>query len=107
MIFSLFGAAIGLICKNTYIAGVLFLLVALVMLAAPYLFGETGIWGGYFIVQFLPVCLWFALPKWLTDMGGLSLIPFHETVGIIGNLVVWGLLTFALGRRFLRKDVLS
>lgn len=107
LIFGLIGAVIGRFCKNSYLGVILFFLLALAMMTAPYFFAEAGLWGGYFGSQFLPVCLWFYSSGWLTDMGIISLIPFHETAGLLGNVIIWGILTAISGWHFSRKDVLS
>lgn len=105
LVFAMMGACIGFLSRNGYIGTLLFFLLALAMMTAPYLFAETGIWGGYFLFEFSPVCLWYSSPWWLTDMGNVSLIPFHETVGIISNIVLWGILLFLSYQYIKRKDV--
>ena len=105
IVFAMMGACIGFLSRNSYIGTILFFMLSLAMLAAPYAFAEAGIWSGYFAVQFLPVCLWWSFPSWLTDMGNVSVIPFHETVGILGNLVIWGIFVLLSYRYIKRKDV--
>lgn len=104
--FGLIGAVIGRLCKNSYLGAILFFLLALAMMTAPYFLAEKDLWGGYFISQFLPVCLWLHSSVWLTDMGIISLIPFHETIGLFGNVIIWGILTAVSSRHFSGKDVL-
>lgn len=106
LVFGLIGAALGSFIRNTYLAAVCFFVGALVMLAAPYIFVDLGLWSGYFFAQMLPICLWFFLSGWLTDMGMVSLVPFHETVGICLNLIVWSGMVWLSFRRFCRRDIL-
>lgn len=105
LVFAVMGACIGFLLRNNYIGTLLFFTSALAMMAVPYMFSKAGIWSGYFLLQFTPVCLWFAQPKWFTDMGSVSVIPFHETVGIFFNMFFWGSLLFAAWQYVQRKDV--
>lgn len=105
LVFAIMGACIGFLSHNGYIGTLLFFLLALAMMTAPYIFAETGIWSGYFLFEFSPVCLWYSLPMWLTDMGNVSVIPFHEAVGILSNIVIWGILVFLSYQYIKRKDV--
>lgn len=105
LVFAMMGACIGFLSRNSYIGAILFFMVALAMMTVPYAFSEAGIWSGYFVSQFSPVCLWWSSPTWFTDMGNVSVIPFHETAGIIGNLVIWGTFVVLSYRYMKRKDV--
>lgn len=105
LVFALMGAFIGAFSRNSYMGTVLFFLLALAMMTAPYLFAETGIWGGYFVTELSPVCLWFVSPRWLTDLGSVSVLPFHETVGIAFNLLFWGLLVWFAYHYNRKRDV--
>lgn len=107
MVFALFGALIGLLCRNTYVGFIIFLAVALCMMALPYLFASLQFWGGYFLSELLPVPLWFCSSQWLTDLGDISLLPWHETLGLAGNAVVFLLLTLFALWKFRRKDIVS
>lgn len=98
-VFAMMGAVIGFLTKNSYTGALLFFMAALAMMAAPYLFADAGIWSGYFLTQFSPVAIWLVLPWWLTDMGSVSLIPYHETAGIIFNLLFWGMAAWIAGKR--------
>lgn len=106
LVFGLIGAALGSLIRNTYLAAVCFFVGALGMLAAPYIFVDLGLWSGYFFAQMLPICLWFSLSGWLTDMSMVSLVPFHETVGICLNLIFWSGIVWLSFRRFNRRDIL-
>lgn len=105
LVFAVMGACIGLLSRNGYMGTLLFFLLALAMMAAPYIFAETGIWSGYFLSEFSPVCLWYSSPRWLTDLGNVSVIPFHETLGILFNIIIWGILGFLAYQYIKRKDV--
>ena len=105
LVFALMGAFIGALSPNSYMGVVLFFLLALAMMTVPYLFSETGIWGGYFVTELSPMCLWFVSPRWLTDLGSVSVLPFHETVGIGFNLLLWGLLVWGADRYNRKRDV--
>ena len=89
IVFSLFGALIGLLCRNTYMGFVMFLAIALGMVALPFICADVGIWEGYFLAELLPTSLWLCSSQWLTDLGTVSLMPWHETIGLIGNIIVF------------------
>lgn len=107
IVFSLFGAWTGLICQNTYMGFVFFLAIAFGMLALPFVCADIGIWGGYYLSEFLPVSLWLCSHQWLTDLGGISLLPWHETIALIGNIIVFMLLLLFTFKKFQRKEILS
>lgn len=105
LIFALMGALIGFLSRNAYVGVLLFFLLDLAMMAMPYLFSKAGIWSWYFLLQFSPVRLWFVQPEWFTDLGSVSVIPFHETAGILFNVLFWGSLLFLAWQYVKRKDV--
>lgn len=105
MVFAMMGAFIGFLSRNSYMNVLLFFVFALAMMAVPGIFSKMDIWSGYFLSQFTPICLWFAQPKWFTDMGHISVIPFHETVGILCNVLLWGILLSIAWQYVKRKDV--
>lgn len=107
MVFALFGALIGLLCRNTYVGFVIFLALALCMMALPYLCASLQLWGGYFLSELLPVPLWYCSSQWLTDMGDIALLPWHESLGLAGNTVVLLLLNWLALGKFKRKDMIS
>lgn len=107
LVFSLLGAWIGLICRNTYMGFIIFLAIALGMVALPFICADVGVWGGYFLTEFLPVSLWLCSPQWLTDLGGIALIPWHETIGMIGNIIVLTLIVWCVLHKFQRKELMA
>lgn len=107
MVFALFGALIGLLCRNTYVGFIIFLAMSLCMMALPYLCVSMQLWGGYFLSELLPVPLWFCSSQWLTDLGDISLLPWHETFGLAGNVAAFLLLTMFALWKFRRKDIVS
>lgn len=107
MVFALFGGLIGLLCRSTYVGFLIFLAVALCMMALPQLCASLQLWGGYFLSELLPVPLWFCSSLWLTDLGDISLLPWHETLGLAGNVVVFLLLNLLVLWKFRRKDIVS
>lgn len=105
LVFAIMGAFIGFLVRNNYIGVLLFFMIALAMMSVPYMFSKAEIWSGYLLLQFTPVCLWFSQPEWFTDMGSVSVIPFHETAGIIFNVLFWVILLLIAWRYVKRKDV--
>lgn len=105
LVFAMMGAFIGFAVRNSYVGTMLFFLLAMAMMTVPYIFSKAGIWSWYFLLQLTPVRIWFVIPEWLTDLGSVSVMPYHETVGIILNLLVWGSLVFGAYQYVKRKDV--
>lgn len=105
LVFAMMGAFIGFLIRSNYVGALLFFVIALAMMTVPYMFSKAGIWSWYFLLQFTPVRLWFVQPDWFTDMGSVSVIPFHETAGVLFNVFLWGSLLFIAWQYVKRKDV--
>lgn len=105
LVFSLFGAWIGLLCRDTYMGFVIFLAIALGMVALPFVCADLGVWEGYFLAELLPTSLWLCSPQWLTDLGGISLLPWHETIGLVGNVIIFTLFLYFTLQKFQRKEL--
>lgn len=106
LIFSLLAAVIGLRVRNTYIGFLLFVIIALCMLAAPLICADLGLWGGYFLLMYLPVQLWYVVPLWFTDLGAIAIFPYHEINGILLNLFVLPIILTFCYRLFQRRDII-
>ena len=106
LVFSLIGSLAGLLARNTYIGFMAVILLCMLMMVSVYFFRGIGFGWGAIVSLFSPVAVWYSHDRWLTDMGSFGYIPFHETVAILGNFVLFALFAFLATRRFLRKDVL-
>lgn len=106
LMFSLLAAVIGLRVRNTYIGFLLFIIIALCMLAAPLICADLGLWGGYFLLMYLPVQLWYIAPLWFTDLGAIAIFPYHEINGILLNLFVLPIIFAFCYRLFQRRDII-
>jgi hypothetical protein len=104
-VFALAAAVIGLRLRNTYIAFLVFLVLALGMMALTWALADLKLWMGFFISMLLPVPLWLISPIWLTDLGSNVILPYHETIGLILNLIIGSGLTILAARLFRRKDL--
>lgn len=106
LVFAAMGGVIGFFISDNYMGVLIFIMILLSMAVADSMFFESGRWGAYFLFQFSPVMLWFSEPQWFTDMGILSVFPFHETAGFFINVIFWGLLLM-LGYKYIkRKEIL-
>jgi len=105
-VFCLIGGFAGLLTRNTYMGFILIMLIAVATIAAIIFCANNGLGLVYITLLFSPVAAWFSSPGWLTDMGSWGAIPFHETVTISLNLLLFSVITILAARRFKRKDVL-
>lgn len=105
VVFALFAAVCGLLCRNTYFAFLLWFVCAAGMLALAMFCADKALWHGYFTGMFLPVPLWYEQQLWFTELGGNALIPWQETVGVLANALLFAALTLLAARRFHRKDL--
>jgi len=105
-VFCLIGTFTGLLTRNTYMGFILVMLIAVTTIAAIAFCANNGLGLVYIALLFSPVAVWFPCSGWLTDMGSWGAVPFHETVTIVINLLLFSVLTILAARRFKRKDVL-
>jgi len=106
MVFCLIGTVTGLLTRNTYMGFILIMLIAVATIAAIIFCANNGLGLIYLALLFSPVAAWFSSSEWLTDMGSWGAVPFHETVTISLNLLLFSIMTILAARRFKRKDVL-
>jgi len=104
-VFALLAAPVGLLIRNTYLAALVLMLLVFLPMAAASALGELGLWAAYFVVGLAPTCLWLQINGWFTELGLGAFLPWQETIGTAGNLLLLALLTAWVLRRFRRKDV--
>lgn len=104
-VFTLMGAAAGLLIRNTYGAAIAAAAFCALLLGLSSTLANLGLWSAYLLTTFSPVSLWLAINGWFTELGQSGLVPWQETVSLTLNLLVWGGLALLALRRFGRKDV--
>lgn len=106
VVFTLMGAAAGLLVGNTYGAAIAAAaLCALMIGLSSVLVNGLGLWWAYLLTTFSPAYLWLSISGWFTELGQGGLVPWQETAGLALNLLVWGGFALLALRRFGRKDV--
>lgn len=105
VVFSLVGSFAGLLTRNTYMGFILVLLICVAVITAIVFCANAGFGWAMFALLFSPVAAWISSSRWLTDMGSWGVVPYHETVTIALNLLLFSALTILAARRFTRKDV--
>lgn len=105
LIFQLLGFAAGLFVGNAYYGFVLCFLFAVLEFGAMMLCGDGGLWSLYQMIQWTPIPLWWGQNLWFTGLAFETVVPYQECWSALLCLITMGVLTFALYRRFQRKDV--
>ena len=104
-VFTLMGATVGLLIRNTYGAAIAAAAFCALLLGLSSTLANLGLWSVYMLTTFSPVYLWLTINGWFTELGLGGLVPWQETVSLTFNLLVWGGLALLALRRFARKDV--
>lgn len=104
-VFTLMGATVGLLIRNTYGAAIAAAAFCALLLGLSSTLANLGLWSVYMLTTFSPVYLWLTINGWFTELGLGGLVPWQETVSLTFNLLVWGGLALLALRRFGRKDV--
>lgn len=106
VIFTLLATMIVLIVEHIYASAIAIVAFCIIIIGTSSILSETGLWTAYMLTTFSPINLWLSINSWFTEMGISGVVPFHETIGIIINLIVWGGLTLIALQIFKRKDML-
>lgn len=97
----------ALLCRDAYRAALMLALACVAMPAVVDLATRAGLWELVSAAAFLPVNVWLLAYAWFTDLGRLSLVPWHETIALAVDLCVMMALVAVVYRRFLRRDVVA
>ncbi len=107
IVFCLLAGVVGMITQDAFRGFIFCLVLAGLMMCLPSFFRSAGLDLLYFVSNLSPVILWYQQGQWFTDFGYSSLLPFHETIGTLLNLLLLGGAFGLMYRQFKRKDICS
>ncbi len=105
LVFCLLGSVCGLLLQNSYMAGLLELVVLFAPLAGISLCTSAGLWTLVMLLCVAPIRLWMVASGWFTELGLNAVLPWQETAGVALHLLLLGGLAILALMRFYRKDV--
>ncbi len=105
LVVSLPAAAVGMLCRNTYLGALGLFAIILCSLAVPFLCADLKLWVCYAVSMFLPIVLWFQQAAWFTEQSINAILPWQETIGVCGNLLLSSGICMAAWKRYKRKDL--
>lgn len=105
IVFSLFSSALGILVRNSYFAFLLFILIFALLEILPSFYVKIKWWSGYFLSNFSPIRLYMTHAVWFTEYGSISVTPWHETIGIFMNLILFTVVTAVCFYYFKKRDI--
>lgn len=105
VILTLFASIGNLITGNTYKSALILVTLIISGMGIQSVLADLEFWTGYFIFTFSPFSIWLSLNGWFTELGISAFIPWHETVGVVSNILFFGLGTLISKRFFYRRDL--
>lgn len=102
----LFAAVVGLLVRNTYVAGLGVLLLPVLCRFVTTMLAGTKLWTAYLISMFQPVNIWLAEPVWFTEGGINAPCLWFEVKGMAFSLVLFAALAAIALKVLQRRDVI-
>ena len=103
--FSLLAALCGTLVRSPYLAALAMGILCFGGLGLTSALGNLKLWVGYVISCFQLPLVWINCSGWFTELGLNTVLPWQETIAVVGNLLLLGIGTALALRRFRRKDV--
>lgn len=105
LLFGLIAAVCEFLMKNTYSAFVLLVGFCLSSIWLQSALGDSGLWMGYFLLNTHPLCLWFCMDGWFTELGLFALLPFQEILASFFSLLLLSVLVHFSVKNYDRRDL--